>query len=203
MINPYAFFDCLATGKYLQHQLGDVNRTEIHMFAYLSCLLFLYQGNPVSMWNYQFATTHYGSPFSSELEDSIDFAKSVGFLSASDKQQEEPDYLQISKLGMHEFNKLKELRSNLLRHKCIDAACATLLSVPIGSIRTSLNQEPHLKSALRLQDSRMLLQDQGPHLESLYEQFKVISQSIGIDPENLVIPSVIWLTFLFQLFQKD
>ncbi len=60
-MNPYAAFDALQIIASLQSIYRNVAEAEVHLFAYLSCLLSLYSGQPVGDWGYDFAGTTTGS----------------------------------------------------------------------------------------------------------------------------------------------
>ncbi|GAX88425.1 hypothetical protein [Effusibacillus lacus] len=194
MINPYAFFDCLSIGKRLDKLLGNLSVAEVQLFSYLSCLLSLYKNHPVSEWGYQFAGTKDGSPFSREIEDSFWYLLKMGCLI------QKGDYYQLTEKGEQQFILLNRIETNNKRVMYHEAACSSLLSLPVGLIREALFNEPELSRVMKLSSTRHLLD--GPGLEVIYEHFAALSSAIGVDIQDLLVPSVLWLTFLAQMSQE-
>ena len=77
---PEAIFDVLYLGKNIQDRLNDFNISEIQFLAYLSCLISLYDKNPISFWKYQFIKSENSSPYSLEIHSSINFLKQNGYI---------------------------------------------------------------------------------------------------------------------------
>lgn len=188
MLNSYAAFDCLYIGSHLEDALQNFAEAEIHLFSYLACLLSLYRQHPVSDWGYGFSGTRNGAPFAVELNNAIGALKSVGFVTS------EGEYLKLSREGTAECAELSELSINAERIQCLEGACACLLTMPVGVVRDALSQEPMLKPSVRLNDARPLLA--GPGLSLLYDQFSELSNAIGVQVSDLLIPATVWLTYL-------
>ena len=188
MINPDAAFDCLSIARRLQSSLKNSAPGEIHLFAYLSCLLSLYGGQAASSWGYSFAGTQHGSPFSPELNGALEDLLALGLLSS------EGQYLMVAQEGTEEYGELRRLSQNLMREKYIEAACSSLLSLPVGLIRSALSEEPMLRPSSKLGSTRALLV--GPGLELLHQQFRDLSNAVGVDTRDLLVPATVWLTFL-------
>jgi len=192
VLNPYATFDCLSIGAKLQASLGNVAPTELQLFAYLSCLLSLYRQRPVAEWGYSFAGTEYGAPFSPEINSAITQLIIEGLLF------EEDCYLKVTDEGQKEYRILLSLSQNAQREVFLEGACSSLLALPISIVREALHSEPGLRSALKLNSTRMLLSEGNPEMRMLYKQFETLGQAIGMKVDNLMIPSVVWLTYLSQ-----
>jgi hypothetical protein len=190
MLNPFAFYDILALSNKLQVNLGSCVRSEIHLFSYLSCLLSLYKKCPSADWGYSFAGTEYSSPFCKDIEDAITMAINYGLLIEADQ------YIQISKRGIQEYQNLFRLRQNIQRETFLDGACSSVLAIPVNILRSSLLSEPGLKTSTQLVSPRLLLDESNPSLVLLYDQFQVLSKTIGVELENLMVPAVLWLTYL-------
>ena len=73
---PEAIFDTLYIGSRIESKLDDFSHPEVQFFAYLSCLLSLYNGNPLSFWEYSFIKTQLGSPYSVDIKEAWNFLKS-------------------------------------------------------------------------------------------------------------------------------
>jgi hypothetical protein len=188
MINSAAAFDCLSIGDRLQCSLKNFAPGEVHLFAYLSCLLSLYAGNAASDWGYTFAGTRHGSPFSPEINDAVEDLVALGLLS------HERGYLVVALEGQEEYQVFRQFSQNGIREKYLEAACSSLLSLPVGLIRSALSEEPMLRPSTKLDSTRALFA--GPGLELLHEQFRALSSAIGIETQDLLVPATVWLTFL-------
>lgn len=191
MLNPFAYFDCLCIGIRLNRFLGNFSIPEIHLFSYLACLLSLYKGKPVSDWNYDFSITLNGYPYSADLDSSIKNLIDAGYFKAQNR------YIEITAAGEKEYDNLVGLTLNSNREPFIDGACASVLSLPVGIIRSAISQESEIDTAIALSQSRKLLTNAG--LTILYDQFKALSSVISLDIEDLMVPSVIWLSYLSEI----
>lgn len=196
MLNPFAFYDSLALSNKLQGILGSCVRSEIHLFSYLSCLLSLYKKCPAADWGYSFAGTQYSAPFSKEVEDAINISVNYGLLIEADQ------YIQISRRGVSECQNLSRLGQNMERERFLDGACSSVLAMPVNILRTSLLSEPGLNTSTKLSSPRLLLDESNPSLVLLYDQFQALSKTIGVELDDLMVPAVLWLTYLSNT-QKD
>lgn len=190
MVNPYSAFDSL----YVSAALGTAIRrpvvAEIHVFAYLACLLSLYRAQPVSDWGYGFAGTRDGSPFSPEIEVAVRALAATGYLHFLD------DEISITDSGRAELAAWQGLSQNRERITYLEPACSSTLTMPVGVIRHALSQEPTLRPTSRLTTTRRLLE--GPYLPRLYEQFAVLGRTVGVEQQDLLIPATVWLGFLWR-----
>lgn len=175
----------------MQNSLGNVASTEIQLFAYLSCLLSLYKGQQASAWGYDFAITKLSYPYSPELDQAIDVLVSNGCLKLSN------EYITVTEFGKEEYTFLKSLFQFSTREDFIDGACSSLLALPVGAIRNALYQETDIKGAVALAQSRLLLTESG--VDALYEQFGALSTSIGVEVDDLMVPAVVWLSYLLKV----
>jgi hypothetical protein len=190
MLSAYAAFDSLYVGLYLERALHNFAEAEVHLFGYLGCLLSLYRKEPVSNWGYSFSGTRNGAPFSVELNTSLAALKAAGML------RSEGEFLRLTETGKTECQGLSELSLNRERLVCLDGACGCLLTMPVGVVRNALFQEPMLRPAVRLNDARPLLE--GPGLSLIYDQFSELSNAIGVNVSDLLLPATLWLTYLSQ-----
>lgn len=190
MLNPFAFYDSLALSNKLQGVLGSCVRSEIHLFSYLSCLLSLYKKCPAADWGYSFAGTQYSAPFSKEVEDAINISINYGLLNEADQ------YIRISRRGVLECQNLSRLGQNIQRERFLDGACSSVLAMPVNILRDSLLSEPGLNTSTKLSSPRLLLDESNPSLVLLYDQFQALSKTIGVELDDLMVPAVLWLTYL-------
>jgi len=186
MSNPNAYYDCLAICANLEKYLGNTSRTEIHLFAYLSCLLSLFKEHPVSMWGYSFSVTSTSYPYS------VDIDEETTELVNNDCLCRDDDSLKVTERGIHRYKSLSSLSQYAERELFIKGSCSTTLALPVGFVRNAIYQESEIASAVDL-DQHSLLLGEGA-LSDVYRQFSTLSSIIGIDTKEMIVPAVLWLT---------
>ena len=195
-MNPYASFDCLAISIRVQPLLGGLSISELNLFAYLACLLSLYKSHPVTDWGYNYMSTKVGAPFSHELTDAAIDLERIGLF------KKDRGYLSLTARGRDQYRFLQSLSQNSERDRFVEGACSSVLALPIGMIREALRNEPELNHSTRLHQTKILLEE-GPGLQTLYNDFSVLSNAIGLETKDLMVPAVIWLTYLAQVTQHS
>jgi hypothetical protein len=190
MIDPSASFDALEILATVGERSGPLAEAEIHLFAYLSCLLSIFEGAPVSLWGYEFASTGSGSPYSEELSRALLSMARTGQVALSN------NLFVLTPRGREFLSQVSELRDLLTRRRFLEAATSSVLTMSFGQFRYALMQEPGLRSARVAEYPRLLAS--GSSLEVLHDQFRVLSDAIGIQVRDLLVPAVVWLTFLAQ-----
>jgi hypothetical protein len=190
MVSPYAAFDSLYIASALSVNTRPAVVAEVHVFAYLACLLSLYRGHPVSDWGYGFAGTRDGSPFSPEIEEAARALAATGCLQLSE------GHIRITDPGLAELSTLQQLSQNRERMEYLEPALSSALTMPVGVIRYAISQEPTLKPTGRLATTRSLLE--GPYLPKLYEQFATLGRTVGVEHKDLLIPATVWLGYLWR-----
>ncbi len=190
MANPYAYFDCLAICERLQRRFGNASTAEIHLFAYLSCLLSLYKKLPVSWWGYSFSVTKSGYPFSADLDEEL------ATLSGRNCVINQNNYLEVNAPGKKEYEVLMTFSQNRDRELFIEGACSTTLTMPVGMIRKAISLEPEIRSSVQLGQSSLLFGE--GEVSDIYRQFSVLSSIIGVETTELMIPAVVWLTYVCE-----
>lgn len=185
MINPYAYFDSIAISVRLAKNLGNILVPEIHLFAYLSCLLSLYRQKPISEWQYQFAGTKEGSPFSYDIEAALSVIINDGFL------EQKNEFFEITPETLVEYDTLKSISLNASREEFIAGACNSIFALPITIIRKALANDPEMRLASELSMTRPLLDESV--LDNIYETFGIMSEKIGVNIRDLMVPAVVWL----------
>lgn len=195
IFKPEATFDVLFIVSRLKAPLNGVTAPEIHLFAYLACILSLYGERPVDDWAYTFAGTASGSPFSPAISDAIETLERSGFIQQSD------DVFTLTTLGTNEYELLRTLSQNAWREAYLTGACDSVLALPVGVLRDALSREPALERAAQLERTRQLLED--ADLKSLYDQFDVLSEAIGVKITELMVPAVAWLSYLSQVPRQN
>jgi hypothetical protein len=190
LVNQFAVFDCLSICTKLLKVFDDIAEEEIHLFSYLSCLLWLYKGNPVTEWEYRHSYTSREYPFSTDIDSAIKTLILNGYFQYSGQYQ----FIKITSQGKSEYEFSASLREFRVRDEFIDAACSSILTLPFGIVRKGIMQEPEIQSARNVTSLRMLLE--GASTSILYEQFNALRQVVKGTPNSLLIPSTIWLTYL-------
>lgn len=190
-MNPASTFDALSIAIKLTDALNSAGRSEIHLFAYLGCLLALYDKKPVTDWDYQFAGTQDGAPYSTELNESIDALIRNGNLLAN---AEAIDFYKASDDARTEYDVLRAFERFGTRDRYLEAACASLLSIPVGRVRMGLRKEPSLSRVAPGKPARQLLE--GIAYDELYAQLEALGESLGNVVTDLLVPAVVWLSYL-------
>ncbi len=183
-------FDCLAISNGIQTAIGSFSLEEIHIFAYLGCLLSLYRKQPVSEWGYSFILSGERVPFSNDILESFNYIRLSGFLNSSNQ------YYRLSFEGESYLEQLKSLIQYQKRLPLLEGACATLLAIPISAVRDAVTNVPEIKRAIAANSARILLME--PGLNQLYKQFQVLSATFGVELSDLMIPATAWLSYLAQ-----
>jgi hypothetical protein len=190
-MSPAATFDALCISVQLTMALGSAGRSEIHLFAYLACLLALYETKPVTEWEYSFSGTQDGAPFSPELNKSIDALIHSGSLVS---KPDAVDFYTVDGSGVEERDALRTIESLVSRERYLEAACASLLSIPIGRVRMGLRREPSMARVAPGRPPRQLLE--GIAFDELYAQLQALSDMLGNTVTDLLVPAVVWLSYL-------
>ena len=189
-LHPDAATDCLIITACLQEADEGVTTPEIHLFAYLACLLWLFRSRPVSDWGYPFVGTKLGAPFSVAIEDSLKELLRRGHLVRREHR------LITSPVANEALGNLRSLEGSKPRVECLDAACASAVALSPGIVGSALAYEPDLRRVRQTPVSRALLQE--PAQKLLYKQFLALRRALETDSPDLRIPAVVWLTALYR-----
>lgn len=194
-LNPFATFDCLFLARYLQRKLGGFSEAELHLLAYMACLLSLYREEPLTDWGYSFICTKFGAPYSREIAITIEeLERRILFLRTKDK-------FQISNTAEQRLDDLIGLCLYQQRIDCLIAASSSTAAFSIGIVREALNSEPELHRAKKLPANRELFEE--PGLRLIYDQFQLLRQALGCQSKDLRVPAVAWLTALFKFGEQE
>lgn len=157
----------------------------------MSCLLSLYEGNPLSFWEYSFIKTSLGSPYTIEINETWRL-----LVSKSSLEETTEGYARISDNGRNEIDFYLQLHSFKQRTKYLDTACKSLSLIPISHIKEAIHNEPVLKSARSI-TRKFLLDEKSPATQALYNQFGMLKEALKDKEYNsLLIPAVVWLESL-------
>lgn len=194
-MNPDATFDSLFLAERLQEETGTFTVPELHLFAYLACLLWIYRQRAISDWGYSFVGTELGAPYSQDIDNAFKILQDRGFLTRIENR------LKLSPLAIQFLHELKPLTLNQDRAECLEAACASTAALSVGMVGSALSQEPDLKRARITPLNRTLLEDSARR--QLYEQFESLRHGIqrhaaAESSEDLRLPAFLWLTALYR-----
>lgn len=187
-ISPEAYGDCLAIVAMAPKSVLPVSVIEMHLFAYLGCILALFGGRPAAEWGYRFALTKDGFPFSPKFEEARHTVVDRGLLVVhpdATVSGNEPDLLK-------EVGLLMELASFSQRRDWFKTATECTLALPLGSIRYALENLPSIRAATRLNQNHPLLQQS--EVDQLYEEYAFISGALEENSVDPLSPAVIWLS---------
>jgi len=189
-LHPNATFDCLLVARRLQAQGAVFTGPEIHLFAYLACLLWLYEKNIVTDWGYSFVGTGLGAPYSQEIDSALKELLGRGlFLRVHDR-------LRMTELAERKLDEFTNLEMNRERAECLNAACASIAAFSLGMVTSALSQEPELSRAKALPSSRLLLEEAAQ--SQLYIQFEALRSNLDQPTGDLRLPAVVWLSALYR-----
>ena len=189
---PEAIFDTLYIGSKLETRLDDFSQPEVQFFSYLSCLLSLYDGNPLSFWEYSFVKTLLGSPYSVDINEAYNFLNKKASI-----KQTTGGYSKLTEPGRTEIDFYLTLYAFKQRVKYLDAACMSLSLIPLAYIKNAIQNEPVLKTAKFSVTRKYLLDNNSPAVHALYQQFGTLREALKEGPiKNLLIPAVVWIETL-------
>ncbi len=189
--SPEAIFDILYIGSHLQTKLEDFNLNEIQFMAYLSCLISLYDKNPIAFWKYKFIKNDYSSPYSVELHSSLNFLQKNSYINETTE-----NYYQLTERGYSNLGFYDSLSSFKNRKKYLQIACNSLSIIPINIVKEAIRKEPIMKSAFHNPGKRFLLDKETPAMIALYNDFFNLHIAMNDDYNDLLAPAVVWLQSL-------
>src|ERR1017187_498846 len=141
-LNPDAIFDCLFMADCIRRESGEFTTPELHLFAYLACLLWLYRRRPISDWGYSFAGTYLGAPYSRDLDGAITMLIDRGYFSKI------KDRLRTTDSAQDQLSVFSGLTMNQFREECLLASCSSMAALSAGMVCNALTQEPDLRRSI-------------------------------------------------------
>jgi hypothetical protein len=189
-----AAYDVLWITRRLESVIDGVTTAEVHLLAYVACLLTIYRRLPATDWGYGFIRSQWGAPFSAAIDGALNGLLGSGFLVSR------REVVITSSSGRQFVEFLAGVAEHEWRTQFLDGACSSVLAMPIGSVRDALHQEPSMRRSRVHKQPRTLL---GTSEDALYQQFGSLSDVIGLGVADLMIPSVVWLTYLSEMQRLD
>lgn len=192
---PEAYFDCLAVLSNAPASVTPLSSRELHLFAYLACLLALFEGEPIADWGYEFALTSLGYPHSADFEAARGALVDAGMLAAT-----EGDGFVASPRAMTELEALSSLSNLESRLRWLRAATDCALALPVGSIRYAVTARTDLVAATGSGHPRDLVTDL--YVAQIHDERALIEAALGGESPDLLAPAVAWLS-LYVLGRRD
>jgi hypothetical protein len=186
-----AAFDVLVVIQRLSSAEGGATAGELHVFAYLACLIALYEGREPEDWTYGFAATPAGAPFATAVFEESARLRAAGLVLDSE------DVLVLSNVGHSELALLRALPSMARRERYLEAACASSTLLPLPSVADAVSLEPQLRRALESPSTRELFKPVGR--EMVARQFRAVSAELrrrSPQTADLLVATTVWLTYL-------
>ena len=141
---PEAVYDSLSIVRALTPTAGGATLAEVTLFAYLACLLSIYDDHAASDWGYTFAATKTIAPFSDALSETLDTSQRSGMVVETDGG------FALTRAGEEEIDFIGELSRFNARDSYLAAACNSTLAVPLPRVGSAVAEEPVLRQALAL-----------------------------------------------------
>ena len=183
--------DALYIAKALSVFAGGAAAVELHLFAYLSCLVSIYDGHNADQWRYSFVATPAGAPYAEVLAEETDRLRAAGML------LDEGPLLILSERGRELLDSLGNLSSSRVRVPYLEAACAVASVLPLPTVAHAVAAEPGLQSALHATAPRQLLGE--TELTLVDEQFGAVTEALAErvpDHLDLLVPTALWVSYL-------
>jgi hypothetical protein len=192
MMRAEAYFDAAYLAQALPHVEEGLPTLEIHLFAYLSCAMSLFDGVPVAQWGYSFASTPHGAPFSSDVEAALNALLARGLVA-----QRGVGTLEALAACSSEVAELASFSLNRRRVRYLRAACDAALAVPITKVHGAVVSDPEIGPARALESSRTLLS--GPGIGVMHECFRALRDAFPVrSGGELGLPAIAWVSYLAQ-----
>ena len=189
-----AGYDALMIANRFQQMGERVAIAELHLFAYLSCLLTHYgREDPEFDWSYDFVATPSGAPYAPALDEESQRLRAAGRLIGNGTA------LGLSAEGARELETLSALSVCEGRTKYLETACTASTLMPLPTINYAVSREPQLRRALQQSATRKLLVSAG--IQLLREHFLAVERAIrerSSSSSDLLVPTAVWLEYLVR-----
>lgn len=190
MPNSTSIFDTLYIVSKTEDQYDSLSLSEVTFLSYFACLLSLYKGNPVSVWEYSFMRNEQGVPVSAELAEACSLLIGKGQLEKKDA------YYHITGAGKERLSFMMEMELFKSRQEYLQAACDCLLTGTIAELLNILSGDSVITES-SVHTMKYLNSEDNSAISRLHQQFGIVRQAIG-ERKNLFIPALSWLEYLKQ-----
>lgn len=186
-IAPEAYLDALLIVSEAPSASLPVSVPELHLYAYLACVLGLFRGNAVSNWGYSFAITSEGFPFSVAVDEARELLIGSSLVDLDDNSRMTGNDRSCEELAI-----VLQIKDWGARRDWLRAATDCSLALPVGAIRHAVARSPGVSSAFLLGQRAHLLEPEDTTL--LYDEYRIVSSVLGADVQDLLSPAVMWLS---------
>lgn len=212
---PTWAYDALWTCRALDGPTRGVTAAEMQVFAYLACLVSIYDQRNVADWGYTFTATPAGSPYAKRLAETSDRLRARGLivdrLASQGRRRRAPvpddvhtysatpTVLTLSSLGEQEFTALSRLPSCRDRERYLETATSAAQLMPLPSVSDAVTYEPNLRRALNRVATTELLDEDGVAVITL--QFEAVAEALrghSGTAQDLLVPIAVWVSFLAE-----
>jgi hypothetical protein len=187
-ISAEAYLDALAILGDAPASIVPMSIVEMHLYAYLGCILGLFRGHPVAGWGYTFAITSEGFPYSVQFDEARQVLLFKGLAVQDDNGLLEADRENMAA----EMTTVLSFSHFETRREWLRTATNCALAFPVGAIRHAINNSPGVETPLKLGQRRQLLQVDD--VELLYDEHQAVQAALGPDVQDLLSPAVLWLS---------
>jgi hypothetical protein len=188
---PEALYDTLVLvegrGLSLEPSGRLVTTAEIHLFAFMACLLALYDSKPVADWGYVFVRPLSGGPFAAEIDAAVEHGLSAGLIHGGREE------VSLGETGAQLLSGMRNLLRFRDRGQYLNAAWKAGLTNPPAMIRAAFKDGLGIPDAVAR--ARHVLPTT-PTLAVLYEHFGALRSAIPANVESKLIPALLWLSYL-------
>lgn len=191
MTSADAYFDMLVLGSGLTDLVQGFTRSELHLFAYSSCLLSLYDQKPMAEWGYDFVSSENGLPFSSGLDECIENALAIGHL------HRHQILMAVTADGRAELTELRQLGALRSRERYLEGAADSVLVFSPGTVREAFNYDPSISFLKKGNRTDWVLTQQ--MVDRFYENFRQLRSALDYKSQDLSVPLVNWLKYLLSV----
>jgi hypothetical protein len=194
-MSPKAFagFDALYIVDALARFAGGAGAVELHLFAYLACLVSVYAQNDPDEWGYEFVATPSGAPYAETLADEADRLQAAGRLLQSGP------LIVLSAAGAADLSTLSRFATVQSRRRFLDAGCSSATLMPLPAVTNAIAREPGLQQALTGDSPKELLRR--ADLILVDEQFSAVAEVVATANRtqiDLLGPTTLWLSYLIE-----
>lgn len=176
-------------------------RIDIHTFAYLACLMSVYDGQPAHEWGYSFSAVPPTLPYSPTLDGAVRSLLEAKYIApSSSSDASELAEFELTSEGRNELDFLSGLSLLASRLQFLEAATSAAVFTSTAAVVNSLANEPQLAAATKLNSSRQLLT--ASSTTRLYAEFDALSRAIGKEDVNLILPASMYVNYLQSVARK-
>lgn len=196
-----ATYDALVLISRLERQRPPA-QVDLHTFAYLACLMSVYNGEPPSEWGYSFSAVPPTLPYSPTLDLATQALLEAEFiLTVPSTTDAGHSVFTLTPEGAAELAFFSSLSLLTVRLQYLEAATSAATFTSATAVVNSLAHEPQLAVATKLGSSRRLFTPSST--VRLYEEFEALTRAVGQNGVNLIVPASMYVAYLQSVAVLD